>query len=1065
MKIRTVTVELLRSGPRYNQLLSRTTPYLAVCGDSAATTVTLPYEHWEFEHRLQELNYEVAVQGDPRRALAMLDMTGREIAEILARTPGLAGALTSQVEQPDTLIQLRIVFSASELAMLPFELTKVLTGSPSSAGWLALQGQFPVCITRHIRSVTAEGIKWPTLPRVLFVAGPDTPFGQHRYALRNVMEPWLGHDAWKAEPLVCIPDAALADVRREVAKAAEQGLPFSHVHVLAHGARFDDTDRYSPTGIEFTDGVVSGATLGNELTSKCNDRMCRPAVVTLASCDSARISDVRTPDASVAHDLHDKGIPLVVASQFQLSEAGAQVFIEYFYGGQLWGEHPLVSLYEARLRLSGMSNDVHDWAALVAYEAFPSTLHDQLDEFRYWQVRRAQDHALNRLEELVLPYDEQGKTPSDCYSKAAYDGVVENAEKVTAELPKDGAYALECAGLRAAGYKRLAQAAFMRAVDKRTPAPFGQELLEKCRDQLDASRTEYWDATKAFLGTTSEAMRRKSNLHWLLGQVMSLDVVRGQRLEEKHWNAARLAAELDADVGDDGTRAWARVSLAELALMRLADERLSDVERKQWSEDSVAHAKEILNRAGPGSEQAKATARQFHRYVEWWGNPDLAAIYAAMKLPDRAHWHREHGLVPTAKQVVELLGGPPRPKIKRSDDVGSKQFPPSATSSAPPAAKPAPTMLGRSAETPRSESLFTIEMLPAENGDCLWIEYGDPEKPSRVLIDCGAASTAEAVAARMKNLRPHTDCLFDLFVLTHIDADHINGVLPLFEKGISASSFYDIWFNGWRQVNPFLSVKQGEQFSRLLGDPARDLSWNRLATVSGTKYPASIVVPAGKPLPHYDLPGGMRLTLLSPGAGQLNRLGREWQRALQELKKKPAMLGRRMPPEPVEDFDRFDLEKLAETPERKDPSAPNGSSIGFLAEVGGRSALFTGDAHADVLVQSIAALQKERGRSGETLELDVLKLSHHGSRNATTVELLDSIACPRYLVPTNGNIFYHPDREAIARVILHGGTRPKLYFNYRSPYNTLWGNARLRERYDYEPVYPEDGQTGFKLSL
>ena len=37
------------------------------------------------------------------------------------------------------------------------------------------------------------------------------------------------------------------------------------------------------------------------------------------------------PTASVAHDLHDQGIPLVVASQFPLSIEGSVPFVERFY--------------------------------------------------------------------------------------------------------------------------------------------------------------------------------------------------------------------------------------------------------------------------------------------------------------------------------------------------------------------------------------------------------------------------------------------------------------------------------------------------------------------------------------------------------------------------------------------------------------------------------------------------------------------------------------------------------------------------------------------------------------
>jgi hypothetical protein len=31
--------------------------------------------------------------------------------------------------------------------------------------------------------------------------------------------------------------------------------------------------------------------------------------------------------------------------------------------------------------------------------------------------------------------------------------------------------------------------------------------------------------------------------------------------------------------------------------------------------------------------------------------------------------------------------------------------------------------------------MLSVEMLPAQHGDCLWIEYGDPAKPRRILVD------------------------------------------------------------------------------------------------------------------------------------------------------------------------------------------------------------------------------------------------------------------------------------------------------------------------------------------
>src|SRR5215831_9843582 len=176
MDIRTVTVELLRAGPRHNQMVSPLTQYLGVCGNFAAGRVSLPYED----------------------------------------------------EQPRTLTHLRIVLSASELAMLPFEASKVPTGEDSMSTWLALQGRAPVCITRHIRSVSPEGIRWPSEPRLLFVAGPDTdpPQALHRKALADAMAPWRNADGPLGDRLVVLEKATLAHISREIVSAAANGTPF-----------------------------------------------------------------------------------------------------------------------------------------------------------------------------------------------------------------------------------------------------------------------------------------------------------------------------------------------------------------------------------------------------------------------------------------------------------------------------------------------------------------------------------------------------------------------------------------------------------------------------------------------------------------------------------------------------------------------------------------------------------------------------------------------------------------------------------------------------------------------
>ena len=1063
MEIRTLTVELLRAGKRHNQLLSPLTQYLGVCGNAAAGTVALPYEHRDFESRLQEMSYKVTAEDDPGRGQRLLEAMGHEIAEILSAVKGVAGALTPQIERPNTLTQLRIVFSASELAMLPFELSKVPPGAGAPGVWLQLQARAPVCITRHIRSVSAEGMRWPTEPRILFIAGPDTPVAQHREVLERTMAPWRDEKDSLNDRLVCLEQATLKIVTRTVEAAARRGRPFTHVHILAHGARLDDADRYSPVGVQLHDEVVSGPRFASALTAVANQGTCRPVVVTLATCDSGAQTDVRTPDASVAHDLHDQGIPLVVASQFPLSVEGSIPFVELFYEGQLWGDHPLVSLYEVRLRLhSTMGQDVHDWASLVVYEAFPSDLDQQLEELRYWQTRRAQDQALKRLEAAAA------EPASASSSREQYEQLKAEAIAVGARLPTKGPYELECAGLRAAGMKRMAHAALRLAVAAEAPADWRPDLFSDCVGLLEASRAEYWRATKSYLAPMSEPTRRKSNLHWLLGQVLSLDVVLGRPLDLQQWTAARFAAEIDTGSPDDMERAWAFISIAEQALLRLAEDGMPAADRARFAEETVANAARMVGLLGRSSEHVETTRRQFNRYISVWGDTSLRWAHEQLGLPDRQHWHAEHGLVPTAQRVLDMLGAPSKPPRR---PAGKPESARAARPAAPPPtngddrAADASTKLAKAPTTNSGKrgapsAIFDVEMLPAENGDCLWIEYGDPDKPRRILIDCGAESTARLLSPRIAAAGS-----FELFVLTHIDADHINGVVPLFANGSSQTRFEDIWFNGWRQVSPFLSVKQAEEFSKLLGDPARGLPWNRAISAKGAESPAPVVIPDGKPLPSFTLGDGMRLTVLSPGAGQLKRMGKEWHKALVELQPARAMLGRKAPPPPVKDFAKFDVNSLADKPEKPDTSIPNGSSIALLAEFDGRSVLLTGDAYPAVLVSSIRALQRERGREGERLKLDACKLSHHGSANATTAALLDAIDCRRYLVSTNGNIFYHPDRETIARVIVRGGPEPTLMFNYRSDYNELWEEPSLQARYHYRTEYPAKGAEGLRVSL
>jgi hypothetical protein len=74
-------------------------------------------------------------------------------------------------------------------------------------------------------------------------------------------------------------------------------------------------------------------------------------------------------------------------------------------------------------------------------------------------------------------------------------------------------------------------------------------------------------------------------------------------------------------------------------------------------------------------------------------------------------------------------------------------------------------------------TILRIEMLPAEEGDALWIEYGDPKSPRRMLIDGGTMDTHPALRAKIAGLKGKRR--FELMAVTHIDNDHIDAMVKL----------------------------------------------------------------------------------------------------------------------------------------------------------------------------------------------------------------------------------------------------------------------------------------------
>ncbi len=356
-----------------------------------------------------------------------------------------------------------------------------------------------------------------------------------------------------------------------------------------------------------------------------------------------------------------------------------------------------------------------------------------------------------------------------------------------------------------------------------------------------------------------------------------------------------------------------------------------------------------------------------------------------------------------------------------------------------------------------NQTAIRLEVLPARLGDCLVVEcLREHGPPWRMLVDGGPPDTWPLLEARLKD-----DPRIDVAVITHIDSDHIGGMIPYLGSPLAAS-IGDVWFNGRTHLPdlPQRSVAQGESVvASLLGTSelggrasGAALPWN-LAFDSG---PIDTGDEAG--FVEHVVPDGPRVTLLSPTTKRLQALATTWYAAVQAATRGEEMAGARDVPAPLTDLAAIAAEK---TP--KDTSVPNGSSIAFLLEHRGASVVLGADAFGTVLGAGLAGVAAARGAA--TLEVDAFKLPHHGSKGNVLEALVKVAPAKHYLVSSNGDTFHHPDDQAVARVVVDAPPGATVWFNYRNARTERWDDKALRTKHGYHTRYPDDPARGVVLEL
>lgn len=394
-----------------------------------------------------------------------------------------------------------------------------------------------------------------------------------------------------------------------------------------------------------------------------------------------------------------------------------------------------------------------------------------------------------------------------------------------------------------------------------------------------------------------------------------------------------------------------------------------------------------------------------------------------------------------------------------------------------------------------------IVVYPAKNGDCFLISYGEEEKGQKhLLIDCGYADTIKNYLKEDLTRIGTKGEILEKLILTHIDADHIQGAIRLLKDNNSQKfiEIKEIWHNTFRHL--FEKKQQGidKNQEKILeqiiqrGYPAKKgeiKGEQEISAEQGTTVGALIL--QGEYSWNSDFDGNaicidfqrkiildenVKLLLLSPDKQKLEKLKNLWKDELQRYgvnydsggsefyddafemamtwekdipKKRPTRISAA----------KETIEELLQLPFEEDTTPTNGSSIAFILQIQEKKLLFLADAHPDLIVQSLKEYQKEG-----TIMFDIIKVSHHGSFNNVSKDLLEKVDAPKYLISTNGGRHNHPDKETITHII----SRPsdfhrKIYFNYVTDNSKYFDKDDWKKKYNYSIHYLN--QAPYTLSL
>jgi len=313
--------------------------------------------------------------------------------------------------------------------------------------------------------------------------------------------------------------------------------------------------------------------------------------------------------------------------------------------------------------------------------------------------------------------------------------------------------------------------------------------------------------------------------------------------------------------------------------------------------------------------------------------------------------------------------------------------------------------------------MFRMRVVQAEFGDCFLLEYGSAVAPRFLLVDGGPPDTWELhLESELAGIAQVGGAL-DLVMLSHVDNDHIVGLLDLLARlradgAAPLIGVGGIWHNSFGRtvdvdgtLGPRLraatmnaaSVQSAVAVNGIAEGNALRLAAQALGIPLNAGFPGDLVCADDHPQP--VLLDNLKLTVVGPTRANLDELRAQWETWLAAHE------------DAVADGD-------PQVMANSDRSVPNLSSIVVLAEADGKRVLCTGDGRSDHLLQGLG--QAGLLDAGGAMHVDVLKVAHHGSDRNATRKFFRLVTADTYVLSANGKDD-NPDLATLIWIVEEAG--------------------------------------------